>query len=199
MITFRDRMTRGATRMGWLDSRHSFAFADYRDPRNQGFRALRVINEDRVIPGAGFPPHSHRDMEIITYVLEGALEHRDSLGNGSIIRPGDLQRMSAGTGIRHSEYNASAQDSVHFLQLWVIPDEIGIAPGYEQQPIDPRRNTLVLAAGPAVPRRRSRSMATSGSMSRGSMMAPGSRTISRPDAAPGFSWRAASSRSTARR
>ena len=149
MITFRDRMTRGATRTGWLDSRHSFAFADYRDPRNQGFRALRVINEDRVIPGAGFPPHSHRDMEIITYVLEGALEHRDSLGNGSIIRPGDLQRMSAGTGIRHSEYNASAQDSVHFLQLWVIPDEIGIAPGYEQQPIDPRRNTLVLAAGPA--------------------------------------------------
>lgn len=149
MIAFRDRMTRGSTRTGWLDSRHSFAFADYGDPRHRGFRALRVINEDRVIPGAGFPPHGHRDMEIISYVLEGALEHKDSLGNGSIIRPGEVQRMSAGTGIRHSEYNASAEDPVHFLQLWILPDAIGIAPGYEQRRIELRRNRLELAAAPA--------------------------------------------------
>ena len=149
MITFRDRMTRGATRTGWLDSRHSFSFGDHHDPRHMGFRALRVINEDRVIPAAGFPAHSHRDMEIISYVLEGALEHRDSLGNGSIIRPGEVQRMSAGSGIRHSEYNASREEGVHFLQIWILPDRLGIAPGYEQKPVAPGRNRLDLVAAPA--------------------------------------------------
>ena len=149
MIVFRDRMTRGATRTGWLDSRHSFSFADYDDPRQRGFRNLRVINEDRVIPGAGFPPHGHRDMEIISYVLEGALEHKDSLGNGSIIRPGEVQRMSAGTGIRHSEYNASREAPVHFLQIWIFPDRTGIAPGYEQRVVAPRRNAFELVAAPA--------------------------------------------------
>ncbi|MGO8916136.1 MAG: pirin family protein [Stellaceae bacterium] len=149
MIAFRDRMTRGATRTGWLDSRHSFSFGGHHDPRHMGFRALRVINEDRVIPGAGFAPHSHRDMEIISYVLEGALQHQDSLGNGSIIRPGDVQRMSAGTGIRHSEYNASSEQPVHFLQIWIIPDRSGLAPSYEQKPVELPRNRLELVAAPA--------------------------------------------------
>ena len=134
MITFRDRLTRGKSQTGWLDSRHSFSFGDYRDPKQMGFHSLRVINEDRVVPGAGFPTHSHRDMEIITYVLEGALEHKDSLGNGAIIRPGEVQRMSAGTGIQHSEFNASKTDPVHFLQIWIIPGQTGLKPGYEQKP-----------------------------------------------------------------
>ena len=147
MIKFRDRMTRGRTDVGWLDSRHSFSFGGYRDPRQMGFRTLRVINEDRVIPGAGSPEHSHRDMEIISYVLEGRLRHEDSLGNGSVIAPGEVQIMSAGTGITHSEYNASAEEAVHFLQLWIIPNQAGEAPTYQQKALG--GGTLELAAGPS--------------------------------------------------
>jgi redox-sensitive bicupin YhaK (pirin superfamily) len=124
---------RGTFDFGWLDTAHSFSFGDYRDPRFMGFRALRVINEDRLAAGGGFPTHGHADMEIVTYILDGELEHKDSLGTGAIIRPGDAQRMSAGTGIRHSEFNASADKPVHLLQIWLIPSEAGIAPGYEQK------------------------------------------------------------------
>lgn len=149
MITFRDRGTRGRTRTGWLDSRHSFSFGpSYRDPRHMGFRALRVMNEDRIIPGAGFSAHSHQDMEIVTYVLEGRLRHQDSLGNGSVIAPGEVQRMSAGTGITHSEMNASPEEAAHLLQIWIIPDREGGAPGYEQKRLDGTRGRLTLAAGP---------------------------------------------------
>lgn len=133
MIIVRDHESRGHTKISWLDSHHTFSFGSFHDPKNMGFGALRVINDDRVAPAGGFGQHGHRDMEIITYVLEGALEHRDSLGNGSIIVPGDVQRMSAGTGITHSEFNASKSESVHFLQLWIIPEEQGIAPSYEQK------------------------------------------------------------------
>ena len=136
MITIRKSADRGRTKIDWLDSRHTFSFGDYYEPEQSGFRTLRVINEDRVQPGAGFPTHGHRDMEIITYVLEGALEHKDSLGNGSIIRPGEVQRMSAGAGITHSEFNHSQSEPVHFLQIWIMPSQRSIAPGYEQRTIE---------------------------------------------------------------
>jgi quercetin 2,3-dioxygenase len=132
MIAVRKAEDRGASRISWLDSKHTFSFSDYYDPENMGFRSLRVINDDTVAPAGGFGTHGHRDMEIITYVLEGALEHSDSLGTGSVIRPGDVQKMSAGSGIRHSEFNHSKTDPVHFLQIWIVPDRGGVKPEYEQ-------------------------------------------------------------------
>ena len=135
-IKLRPATDRGAANFGWLDSRHSFSFGQYFDPAHMGFGNLRVINEDKVEPGAGFGTHGHRDMEIISYVLSGSLKHEDSIGNGSVIRPGDVQRMSAGTGIRHSEFNGSDSDPVHFLQIWVLPEQEGLEPGYEQKHFD---------------------------------------------------------------
>ena len=132
MISVRKAEDRGVSRISWLDSKHTFSFSDYYDPQHMGFRSLRVINDDTVAAAGGFGTHGHRDMEIITYVLDGALAHSDSLGTGSVIRPGDVQKMSAGSGIRHSEFNHSQTDPVHFLQIWVVPDRGGVAPGYQQ-------------------------------------------------------------------
>lgn len=148
MLAIRKAEDRGHANHGWLDTYHTFSFANYYDPKYMGFRTLRVINEDRVSPGAGFGTHGHRDMEIITYVLEGALEHKDSLGNGSIIQPGEVQRMSAGTGIQHSEFNHSKTKPVHLLQIWLLPETKGIPASYEQKEfvLANKRNTLRLVA-----------------------------------------------------
>ena len=150
MISLRPANERGHVRLDWLDTSHTFSFGQYYDPRHMGISNLRVINDDRIAPGGGFATHGHEDMEILTYVLEGALEHRDSMGNGSVIRPGDVQHMSAGSGVRHSERNASTEQPVHLLQIWLTPNRLGVTPVYHQQafPAAARRGRLALLASP---------------------------------------------------
>ena len=150
MIRIRPANERGHSKLDWLESRHTFSFADYEDARYMGLSNLRVINDDVVAPGRGFATHGHRDMEIVSYVLEGTLEHKDSMGNGSVIRPGEVQRMSAGTGVRHSEFNPSPNEPVHFLQIWLVPNETGVEPAYDQRhfPERDRRGRLRLLVSP---------------------------------------------------
>jgi redox-sensitive bicupin YhaK (pirin superfamily) len=150
MLATRRAEDRGHANHGWLDSYHTFSFGNYHDPRYRGISNLRVINDDTVAPGRGFSTHGHTNMEIISYVLDGALEHKDSMGNGSVIRPGDVQRMSAGTGVTHSEYNHSPVDSVHFLQIWLEPNKLGVKPDYDQKhfPVEQRRDRWVLLVSP---------------------------------------------------
>jgi len=148
MITYRKSEDRGQTKIDWLDSRHSFSFGDYYDPKHVNFGPLRVINEDWIAGGGGFAPHGHRDMEIVTYLIDGALQHQDSVGGGGIIRPGEIQRMSAGVGIVHSEFNASRDQPAHLLQIWITPAKSGLEPSYEQKAIAPVRNTFTRIAAP---------------------------------------------------
>lgn len=150
MIAVRPSAERGGVNLGWLDSKHTFSFGDYHDPAHMGFASLRVINEDWIEPGQGFGTHPHRDMEIITYIIKGALEHKDSMGNGAVMRRGDVQHMTAGSGIRHSEFNHSSDEQVHLLQIWILPGEQGLNPGYEEKTFndDAKKNQLRLIASP---------------------------------------------------